>query len=99
MLNTSVAPWVVGREPLLEYAIDDHLRELGRATPWLGKIHEDILARLNSDLDAEYGLTPLRIMRQDRVDLWVQQQPEPETAAVIHEFRQYLLDWNWLSEA
>lgn len=96
MLNSSIAPWVVGREALLEYAIDDYLRELGRARPWLGKTHEEVLNRLNAHFDAKHGLTPLRVLQSEEVNLWVQAQ-DPEAQQVLQDFKAYVTEWNWLS--
>lgn len=95
MLNSSIAPWVVGREALLEYAIDDYLRELGRARPWLGKTHEEVLTHLNAHLDAKHGLTPLRVLHSEEVNLWVQAQ-DPEAQQVMQDFKAYVTEWNWL---
>lgn len=96
MLNSSIAPWVVGREALLEYAIDDYLRELGRARPWLGKTHEEVLICLNAHLDEKHGLTPLRVLQSEEVNLWLQAQ-EPEAQQVLQDFKAYVTEWNWLS--
>lgn len=40
------APWIVGREPLLEYAADEFLHEVTRQRPWFHARYEALLENL-----------------------------------------------------
>jgi hypothetical protein len=97
---TSAAPWVVGREALLEYAIDDFLRTMTRQKPWLRARYEALLEDLNTFLDTELDRpTPLTALTRKRVEDWVkslsaEQRPLAESA--LSDFSDYLVKWGWL---
>jgi len=97
---TSAAPWVVGREALLEYAIDDFLRTMARLKPWLRARYEAFLGALNAQVDVELDRpAPLTAFSRERVDAWLkslssEQRPLAESA--LSDFADYLAKWGWL---
>jgi hypothetical protein len=97
---TSAAPWVVGREALLEYAIDDFLRTMTRQKPWLRARYEALLGCLNAFIDDELERpVPLTALTRKCADIWVkslsvEQRPLAESA--LSDFGDYLVKWGWL---
>lgn len=97
---TSAAPWVVGREALLEYAIDDFLRTMTRQKPWLRARYEALLEDLNTFLDTELDRpAPLAAFTQRCVDAWVESlsaEQRPLAESALSDFSDYLVKWGWL---
>lgn len=97
---TSAAPWVVGREALLEYAIDDFLRTMARLKPWLRARYEALLEDLNTFVDTEVERpAPLTAFSRQPVDDWMKSlsaEERPLAESALSDFADYLVKWGWL---
>jgi hypothetical protein len=97
---TSASPWVVGREALLEEAVDDFLHEMTRQKPWLRARYEVLLGSLNVHVDA--GLerpAPLTALTRKRADAWLTSlatEGRPLAESALSDFTDYLVKWGWL---
>ncbi len=96
---TSAAPWVVGREALLEEAIDDFLHEMTRQQPWLRARYEALLGDLSGCLEAKLDApAPLSALTQGRASAWLTAQKGERALAesALNGFADYLVKWGWL---
>lgn len=97
---TSASPWVVGREALLEEAVDDFLHEMTRQKPWLRARYEALLNSLNAHVDAELdGPAPLTALTHKRADAWLKSlsaEPHSLAESALGDFTDYLVKWGWL---
>ena len=95
---TSASPWVVGREALLEDAVDDFLHETTRQKPWLRARFGAQLTGLNAHLDGVLGgPAPLASLSRERADGWLRGVADRAMAErALAEFADYLVKWGWL---
>lgn len=95
---TSASPWVVGREALLEDAVDDFLHETTRQKPWLRARYELLLEELTAHLDAVLACpAPLTALSRRHADAWLRTTAERALAErALGEFADYLVKWGWL---
>lgn len=92
------APWIVGRETLLEYAADEFLHEVTRQRPWLHARYEALMEELMTFLDAG-GLAPLRDLTPAREVAWLatlEVERRDLASEMLVEFREYLTEFGWL---
>ena len=93
----SNAPWVVGGPTLLEHALEDFDAEVTRQTPWLRARYAAVLEQLQHDLDLEFGQTPLALVTNERLGVWLETVDEREFAAsVIQDLQTYLIEFAWV---
>lgn len=93
------APWIVGREPLLEYAADEFLHEITRQQPWRHARYEALLAEFGAFLSAD-GLAPLAAFTDGRAGAWLRTlhgERRELATRLLKEFRTYLTEWGWLT--
>lgn len=95
---TSASPWVVGREALLEDAVDDFLHETTRQKPWLRARFEAQLGDLNAYLDGVLGgPAPLAALSKTHAEAWLRGVANRAMAErALTEFADYLVKWGWL---
>ncbi len=97
---TSSAPWVVGREALLEYAVEEFLHEMTRQKPWLRARYEAFLGDFSAKLEAKLGYpAPLAALTHKRAHLWLRAQAKgqrPLAEGALNGFADYLVKWGWL---
>jgi hypothetical protein len=95
---TTSSPWVVGREALLEDAVEDYLHEMTRQQPWLRARYEALLGSLVASIEAELaGPPPLRALTRERSSAWLATVAERELAQrALTSFADYLVRWRWL---
>lgn len=95
---TTTSPWVVGREALLEYAVDDFLNETTRQKPWLRARYEAQLGSLNAYLDAVLGgPAPLTALSEKHADAWLETVGDRVLAErALRDFTNYLVGWGWV---
>lgn len=97
---TSASPWVVGREALLEEAVDDFLHEMTRQKPWLRARYEALLGGLNAHVDAELEHpAPLSALTRKRADAWIKTlsaEQRVTAEGALGDFAGYLVKWSWL---
>ena len=97
---TSASPWVVGREALLEEAVEDFLHEMTRQKPWLRARYEALLGALSAYVEAELERpAPLTALTRKRADIWVKTLPteqRPLAESALDNFTDYLVKWGWL---
>jgi hypothetical protein len=98
-IYTSQAPHVVGREVLLEHAIDDFLRRTTRLKPWRKARYETLLEDLETHLQELLKRpVPLDAFIPPLAESWLAQVPiESQVLAqeLLNEFELYLLEWAW----
>lgn len=95
---TSASPWVVGREALLEEAVDDFLHEMTRQKPWLRARYEALLEGLTAHLSAERP-APLSALSREPIDAWLKVWLTDDRAfaeRALGDFSDYLVKWGWL---
>lgn len=93
---TSASPWVVGREALLEEAVDDFLHEMTRQKPWLRARYEAVLGDLNTHL-SEKRPAPLSALSRPSAEAWLGTTDERVFAErTLTDFSDYLVKWGWL---
>ncbi len=97
---TTTSPWVVGREALLEYAVEDFLHHATRQQPWLRARYEALLGGLVEMLEEELGAPPpVSALTLSRVNRWLAgvgaQRDLAERA--LGDFADYLVRWRWLT--
>ena len=97
---TSASPWVVGREALLEEAIEDFLHEMTRQKPWLRARYEALLGGLNVYMDAEFERPALlTALTRKQADAWLKSlsaKGRPLAESALADFSDYLVKWGWL---
>ena len=95
---TSASPWVVGREALLEDAVDDFLHEMTRQKPWLRARYETALKDLNTYLDTALdGPAPLRVLSKKHTEVWLKTVGDRALAErALRDFTNYLVGWGWV---
>ncbi len=95
------APWIIGREALLDDALEDFLAKLTRQRPWLRTRYGALLQDLKGLLDRELGLTPLTALTPDRTAAWLAGlAPEKRLLAeeALQDFDTYLMEWAWIKD-
>ncbi len=96
-------PWIVGRETLLEHAVQDFLGELTRDRPWLRARYDRLLGELEAWLSAELGRpAPLAALDRSRAAAWLATLPEaerPDSEAALGDLAEYAVGWRWLAAA
>lgn len=96
------APPIVGREALLDYAVEDFINEVTRQKPWRRARYEALLESLADHLSA--ALTqpaPVSALNWARAHAWLQTLPaeqRPLAEDALRELSDYLVTWNWLKE-
>lgn len=95
---TTTSPWVVGREALLEYAVEDYLHHATRQQPWLRARFEALLVSLVETIEDELGRPPaVTALTQARSSAWLASTTERELAQrALTDFADYLVRWRWL---
>ena len=94
------APWIVGRETLLEYAADEFLHEVTRQRPWLHARYEALMEQLMAFLDPA-GLAPLHDLNPAREVAWLATldlDRRDLASEMLVEFREYVTDFGWIAE-
>lgn len=100
MLSYRSAPPIVGREALLDYAVEDFISEITRQKPWRRARYETLLESLEEHVSA--ALTrpaPVSVLNQTGANTWLQTLPteqRPLAEEVLRDFSNYLVAWNWL---
>ena len=95
---TTASPWVVGREALLEEALDDFLHETTRRQPWLRVRFERLLRGLVEAVETELGEpAPVSALTRERGGLWLLALgPERMLGErALETFADYLVKWRW----
>ncbi len=95
---TTVSPWVVGREALLEEALDDFLHETTRRQPWLRARYEGLLGGLVAAIETELGEpAPVSALNRERGNRWLLALgPERVLGErALETFADYLVKWRW----
>jgi cellulase/cellobiase CelA1 len=98
----SNAPWVVGGPTLLEHALEEFDSEITRQTPWLRAQYAAVLERLQHDLDLQYGQTPLTVVTNERLGVWLGTLPAVErgfAVGVIRDLQTYLIEFAWVDSS
>lgn len=95
---TSASPWVVGREALLEEAVDDFLHEITRRKPWARARYEALLGGLAAYLDATLERpAPLTALSYKHANAWLKTTDDHVLAErALSDFTDYLVKWGWL---
>ena len=97
---TSSAPHIVGREALLNYAVEDFIHEVTRQKPWRRARYETLLKSLNEHLDTRLGQTaPVMALDAARAETWLLTLPaaqRPLAEDALNDFADYLVTWNWV---
>lgn len=100
-IYTSQAPHVVGREVLLEHAIDDFLRRTTRLKPWRKARYETLLEQLDSYLETLLKRpVPLSAVIPPLTEKWLWQvsiEQQILARELLEEFETYLIEWGWLN--
>lgn len=91
------APWIVGRETLLEYAADEFLNETARQRPWRRARYETLMRAFIVALDPA-GLARLRDVTAVAQAAWLatlDAERRCMAADMLAEFREYVADFGW----
>ncbi|MBB6098025.1 hypothetical protein HNR42_001448 [Deinobacterium chartae] len=98
-----LAPWVVGREALLEYAADDYLHELTRQRPWLHARYEELLEQLTAHLEERLQApAPLKALNADVAQEWLgslEAEQQEMARDLLADFDTYLVEWGWVERS
>ena len=93
----SGAPWIVGREPLLEHAAEEFLNEVTRQQPWKRARAEALLEELGEFLQP-HGPAPLSALTAGSGAAWLRRQGDPAAAPLLADFQRYLRDFGWWAD-
>lgn len=97
---TTTSPWVVGREALLEYAVEDFLHHATRQQPWLRARYEALLGTLVEALEEEHGAPPtVSTLTPMRANRWLTSVGAQRDLAerALFDFADYLVRWRWVA--
>ena len=96
------APHIVGREALLDYALEDFMGEVTRQKPWRRARYETLLGSLSERIGAELDQpAPVTALNQTRAQAWLQTFPNEQRSVAeeaLRDFANYLVSWGWLKE-
>ncbi len=95
---TTTSPWVVGREALLEEAVDDFLHETTRRQPWLRARFEGLLGELVAAIETELGQpAPVTALNRERGSRWLVALGAERALGerALETFADYLVKWRW----
>lgn len=97
---TTTSPWVVGREALLEEALEDYLHHTTRQQPWLRARYEALLGTLVERVEEELGAPPpISALTPLRASTWLAETGVQRDLAerALTDFADYLLRWRWVA--
>ena len=102
-LFTSRSPRVVGRQALLQDALDDFVHTLPRQAPWLLARYEALLGEFDCFLEAKLGRPVLlNEVTQSQVDAWLGALPKEQrefAKRAVQDLEAYLLAWGWVERS